>query len=79
VVKSKKYVVPLAILNPEVAAGFVVAYLTDGRFKAPKDAAVEVIPGEPTTLTGAPSAVGAEDVRRPLPAPAVTPASASPQ
>jgi hypothetical protein len=79
VVKSKKYVVPLAILNPEVAAGFVVAYLTDGRFKAPKDAAVELIPGEPTTLTGAPSAAGAEDVRRPLPAPAVTPASATPQ
>jgi hypothetical protein len=79
VVKSKKYVVPLAILNPEVAAGFVVAYLTDGRFKAPKDAAVEVIPGEPTTLTGAPSAAGAEEVRRPLPAPEMTPASATPQ
>jgi hypothetical protein len=79
VVKSKKYVVPLAILNPEVAAGFVVAYLTDGRFKAPKDAAVEVIPGEPTTLTGAPSPGTAEEVRRPLPAPAVTPASVSPQ
>jgi hypothetical protein len=77
VVKSKKYVVPLAILNPEVAAGFVVAYLTDGRFKAPTDAAVEVVPGEPTTLTGAPPTAGAEDVRRPLPAPA--PTSTTPQ
>ena len=38
VVKSKKYVLPLAVLSPEVAAGLVVAYLTDGRFKAPKDA-----------------------------------------
>jgi len=57
----------------------VVAYLTDGRFKAPKDAAVEVIPGEPTTLTGASSAAGADEVRRPLPAPAVTPTPATPQ
>jgi hypothetical protein len=78
VVKSKKYVVPLAIANPEVAAGFVVAYLTAGRFKAPKDSAVDVIPGEPTTLTGAPSPSGAEEVRRPLPAPAITPNSAAP-
>ena len=79
VVKSKKYVVPLAVLNPEVAAAFVVAYLTDGRFKAPKDAAVEVIPGEPTTMTGAAPAPGADEVRRPLPAPAATPAPAVPQ
>ena len=79
VVKSKKYVVPLAVLNPEVAAGFVVAYLTDGRFKAPKDSAVEVIPGEPTTMTGAAPAPGADQVRRPLPAPAATPAQAVPQ
>jgi hypothetical protein len=49
VVKSKKYVLPLAVLNPEVAAGLVVAYLTDGRFKAPKDATVEIVPGESTT------------------------------
>lgn len=66
VVKSKKYVVPLAVLNPELTAGFVVAYLTDGRFSAPKDAAVEIVPGEPETkqptlLPGEPSA------RRPLP------------
>jgi hypothetical protein len=79
VVKSKKYVVPLSVLNPEVAAGFVVAYLTDGRFKAPKDAAVEVIPGEPTTMTGAAPAPGADLVRRPLPAPTTTPAPAVPQ
>jgi len=49
VVKSKKYVLPLAVLNPEVAAGLVVAYLTDGRFKAPNDATVEIVPGESTT------------------------------
>jgi hypothetical protein len=49
VVKSKKYVLPLAVLTPEVTAGLVVAYLTDGRFKAPKDATVEIVPGEPST------------------------------
>ncbi|HXC96786.1 MAG TPA: hypothetical protein VNU92_13885 [Edaphobacter sp.] len=65
VVKSKKYVVPIAVLSPEVAAGFVVAYLTDGRFKAPKDATVEIVPGDtltkatdsaPETMTPTPSA-----------------------
>jgi hypothetical protein len=60
VVKSKKYVLPLAVLNPELAAGLVVAYLTDGRFKAPTDATVEIVPGEPATKTAdAGSGVGA--------------------
>jgi hypothetical protein len=84
VVKSKKYVLPLAVLNPEVAAGLVVAYLTDGRFKAPKDATVEIVPGESTTKpaeavsdaapaateTPAPGLVPATpEARRPLPVP----------
>jgi hypothetical protein len=77
VVKSKKYVLPLAVLNPEVAAGLVVAYLTDGRFKAPKDATVEIIPTtstepapatKPGTTAGA--VPGAVETRRPLPPPA---------
>jgi hypothetical protein len=77
VVKSKKYVVPLAVLNPEITAGLVVAYLTDGRFKAPKDATVEIMPGDtmtksveaaPATISGAvPVAI---ETRRPLPPPA---------
>jgi hypothetical protein len=81
VVKSKKYVVPLAVLSPEVAAGFVVAYLTDGRFRAPKDAPAEVIPGDPVTMQGAPTVPGAIENRRPLPAPVATPAAdpATPQ
>jgi hypothetical protein len=79
VVKSKKYVVPLAVLSPEVAAGFVVAYLTDGRFKAPKDATVEVIPGEPAPMTSTPPVPGAVDARRPLPAPVATQEVAPPQ
>ena len=52
VVKSKKYVLPLAVLNPPVTAGLVVAYLTDGRFKLPKDATVEVVPKEAVTNDG---------------------------
>jgi hypothetical protein len=86
VVKSKKYVVPLAVWNPGVAAGLVVAYLTDGRFTVPKDAMVEIIPGgtvttsvesEGETTSGAlPGAVpatipGTFETRRPLPPPAV--------
>jgi hypothetical protein len=77
VVKSKKYVLPLAVLDPEVAAGLVVAYLTDGRFKAPKDATVEIIPGGTVTSEGetTPTALpgttpGALEKRRPLPPPA---------
>ena len=49
VVKSKKYVLPLAVLSPPVTAGLIVAYLTDGRFKIPKDATVEMIPGQDAT------------------------------
>jgi hypothetical protein len=81
VVKSKKYVLPLAVLDPEVAAGLVVAYLTDGRFKAPKDATVEIIPGGTVTTSvesegeTIPAALpgttpGALEKRRPLPPPA---------
>jgi hypothetical protein len=78
VVKSKKYVLPLAVLTPEVTAGLVVAYLTDGRFKAPKDAAVEMVPGETTTKTAEPTQgttpgylPGAIETRRPLPPPTI--------
>ena len=69
VVKSKKYVLPLAVLTPEVAAGLVVAYLTDGRFKAPKDATVEIVPGEPVTRTAdaIPGAVPATPETQPAP------------
>jgi hypothetical protein len=71
VVKSKKYVLPLAVLNPEIAAGLVVAYLTDGRFNAPKNATVEIVPGEPVTKTaeatpGAPSATVKTLTARPV-------------
>ncbi|MEO6911979.1 MAG: hypothetical protein ABI158_13765, partial [Edaphobacter sp.] len=45
-VKSKKYVVPLVVLSPQLTAGMVVAYLADGRFKPPKDSPRELVPGE---------------------------------
>lgn len=81
VVKSKKYVLPLAVLTPQVTAGLVVAYLTDGRFKAPKDATVEMVPGQSATKTAAETAPeatpaevpGSTETRRPLPPPPPTP------
>jgi hypothetical protein len=44
-VKSKKYVVPLAVFYPEFTGVVGVAYLTEGRFSAPKDAEELVLPG----------------------------------
>ncbi|MDE3104542.1 MAG: hypothetical protein KGK08_05140 [Acidobacteriota bacterium] len=37
-VKSKRYLLPLAVLNPELTATVVAAYLVDGRLALPKDA-----------------------------------------
>jgi hypothetical protein len=34
-IKSKKYVAPLALLSPEVVAGMVTIYMIDGRFHLP--------------------------------------------
>jgi hypothetical protein len=34
-IKSKKYVAPLALLSPEVVAGMVTVYVIDGRFHLP--------------------------------------------
>jgi hypothetical protein len=38
--KSKKYLIPLALLSPSVTGTVAVAYLLDGRFTMPKDAPV---------------------------------------
>jgi hypothetical protein len=48
-VKSKKFLIPLVVLAPEVTGGVVVAYLTDGRLKLPKTTAVFNIGDEETT------------------------------
>jgi hypothetical protein len=39
-VRSKKYLLPLAVLNLEVTGGVAVAYLAEGRMKLPRNAAV---------------------------------------
>jgi hypothetical protein len=39
-VKSKKYLLPMAVLSPELTGGVVVAYLAEGRGKLPKTAKV---------------------------------------
>jgi hypothetical protein len=48
-VKSKKYLLPMAFLAPQVTGGVVVAYLVDGRLKLPKDTPVFDIGDEQTT------------------------------
>ena len=78
-VKSKKYLIPLTILAPEVTGGVVVAYLADGRLKLPKGTPVFNIGDEENTDRPA-----EEPVREPLspvrdPAPmSAVPASAPP-
>jgi hypothetical protein len=66
-VKSKKYLIPLTILAPEVTGGAVVLYLADGRLKLPKGTPVFNIGDQETTepLETTPS----EPVRQQLPAP----------
>jgi len=51
--KTKKYLLPLAILHPFVAAGVAATYLTDGRFDPRRDASLfdiasEIKPSPPT-------------------------------
>jgi hypothetical protein len=48
-VKSKKYLLPMAFLAPEVTGGVVVAYLVDGRMKLPKGTQIFDIGDEETT------------------------------
>jgi len=71
-VKSKKYLLPITFLAPEVTGGVVVAYLVDGRLKLPK--------GTPTFEIGDEEMTSSPDARRalPVPAPDATPASSPP-
>ncbi len=48
--KTKGYVVPIAILNPYVLAGIAVTYLTNGRFDMAKNAPVIPVPDQVGTL-----------------------------
>ena len=63
-VKSKKYLIPLVVLVPEVTGGVAVAYLVDGRLKLPKGTPVFEIGDEETT-----SAPALPDSRKVLPVP----------
>jgi hypothetical protein len=71
-VKSKKYVIPLTILTPEVTGGLVVAYLVEGRMKLPKNVMVfnvndnEMEPGAPLPV----QTTNNDPDRTPLPSPA---------
>jgi hypothetical protein len=79
--KSKKYLLPLTVLVPEVTGGVIVAYLVEGRMKLPKDTPVFDIGDE--EVQGAPEPA-AEPARQrlplaPDPATAVSSPAASPQ
>jgi hypothetical protein len=71
-VKSKKYLIPMTILAPEVTGGVVVAYLADGRLKLPKGTPVFHIGDEETTGSEEPVT---EPGRQPMPS---TPVPADP-
>ncbi|HEY6412142.1 MAG TPA: hypothetical protein VIX42_00550 [Edaphobacter sp.] len=64
-VKSKKYLIPLVVLNPEVTGGIVVAYLTEGRLKMPKDARVFAVNDAEVTDVPAAMSDGGRTVLRP--------------
>jgi len=70
-VKSKKYLLPLTVVAPEVTGGVVVAYLVDGRLKLPKGAPVFDIGDEESHAMPDPADAD--------PATAATPAPAAPQ
>ena len=67
-VKSKKYLIPMTILTPELTGGLVVAYMAKGRMELPKTALVfnvndnEMEPGQP----GPVQPVNSEPGRSPL-------------
>jgi hypothetical protein len=63
-VKSKKYLLPLVVLAPEVTGGVAVAYLVDGRLKLPKSTPVFEVGDEEMT-----SAPNLPDSRKVLPVP----------
>ncbi len=73
-VKSKKYLLPLVVLAPEVTGGVVVAYLVDGRLKLPKSAPVFEIGDEETT--GAPEAPAEQRNVLPVSPPQIPPSPA---
>ena len=76
-VKSKKYLLPLTILAPEVTGGAVVAYMAEGRLKLPKGAPVFNI-GDAEDTGEADATVRSGEPMTAAPAPAPDTASSSP-
>src|ERR1700677_2000416 len=68
-VKSKKYLIPLAVLAPEVTGGVVVAYLAEGRLKLPKSTPVFEIGDEETSGSPTPPATPGREQLTPAPMP----------
>jgi len=56
-VRSKKYLIPLAVMQPEATGGIAVAYLITGRFHPPKDAKVFTLKGTDSPAVSVSSAV----------------------
>ena len=81
-VKSKKYLIPLTILAPELSGGLVVAYMAEGRMKLPPNAMVfnvndnEMEPGEPWPVQSANSDPNRTLLTSPAPAHTASPAPA---
>lgn len=78
-IKSKKYLLPMAVLSPELTGVVVVAYLAKGRMKLPKDVVVfdvnDLEGGPGHVLPGDPVSSGEE--KAPVAAPADPAANAS--
>ena len=78
-VKSKKYLIPMTILTPELTGGLVVAYMTEGRMKLPKNVMVfnvndnEMEPGAPWPVQAANTDPDRTPLTTPDPAPTASP------
>ena len=75
-VKSKKYLLPMTVLAPELTGGVVVAYLVDGRLKLPKGAPTFDIGDEETVRQPALPAGSRKTL--PVPAAQVAPSAGTP-
>ena len=76
-VKSKKYIIPLSIIAPEVTGGLAITYATKDRFTFPKDAPVlsgaDLVKAETTGANAKTSPVPV-----PVPAASVAPGAVAP-
>lgn len=75
--KSKKYLIPLTVLAPELTGGVVVAYMTDGRLKLPKGTPVFNIGDQEDTGQPEPAVAPSRELLAPTPNPATTAATST--